>query len=141
MLKIWGRKTSVNVQKVMWCVAELGLAHERIEAGGSVSLEWGVKPARRGEAIVELTATGSLFPFGFLQKSLGSDLRQTALVWPAQVEYEWTGAVAAHSGAQGRRTARAGTGDDLLECKNFGVTSLNEVREKLTIQGLKLRGD
>ena len=33
------------------------------------------------------------------------------------------------------------TGDELLECKNFGVTSLNEVREKLTIQGLKLRGD
>ncbi|HEY2881977.1 MAG TPA: DNA-directed RNA polymerase subunit alpha C-terminal domain-containing protein [Pirellulales bacterium] len=33
------------------------------------------------------------------------------------------------------------TGDDLLECKNFGVTSLTEVREKLTIKGLKLRGD
>jgi DNA-directed RNA polymerase subunit alpha len=33
------------------------------------------------------------------------------------------------------------TGDDLLECKNFGVTSLNEVREKLTLMGLKLRGD
>jgi DNA-directed RNA polymerase subunit alpha len=33
------------------------------------------------------------------------------------------------------------TGDDLLECKNFGVTSLNEVREKLTGMGLKLRGD
>jgi DNA-directed RNA polymerase subunit alpha len=33
------------------------------------------------------------------------------------------------------------TGDDLLECKNFGVTSLNEVREKLTASGLKLRGD
>jgi DNA-directed RNA polymerase subunit alpha len=33
------------------------------------------------------------------------------------------------------------TGDDLLECKNFGVTSLNEVREKLAIQSLKLRGD
>lgn len=33
------------------------------------------------------------------------------------------------------------TGDDLLECKNFGVTSLNEVREKLTLQGLKIRGD
>ncbi len=33
------------------------------------------------------------------------------------------------------------TGDDLLECKNFGVTSLNEVREKLTVMGLKLRGD
>ena len=33
------------------------------------------------------------------------------------------------------------TGDDLLECKNFGVTSLNEVREKLTTLGLKLRGE
>lgn len=33
------------------------------------------------------------------------------------------------------------TGDELLECKNFGVTSLNEVREKLTIAGIKLRGD
>ncbi|QDT00581.1 DNA-directed RNA polymerase subunit alpha C-terminal domain-containing protein [Adhaeretor mobilis] len=33
------------------------------------------------------------------------------------------------------------TGDDLLECKNFGVTSLNEVREKLTIANLKLRGE
>jgi DNA-directed RNA polymerase subunit alpha len=33
------------------------------------------------------------------------------------------------------------TGDDLLECKNFGVTSLNEVREKLDQHGLKLRGD
>jgi DNA-directed RNA polymerase subunit alpha len=33
------------------------------------------------------------------------------------------------------------TGDDLLECKNFGVTSLNEVREKLTEMGLKLRGE
>ena len=33
------------------------------------------------------------------------------------------------------------TGDDLLESKNFGVTSLNEVREKLTQMSLKLRGD
>lgn len=33
MLKIWGRPNSVNVQKVMWCVTELGLDHERIDAG------------------------------------------------------------------------------------------------------------
>ncbi len=33
------------------------------------------------------------------------------------------------------------TGDDLLECKNFGVTSLNEVKEKLTQYNLKLRGE
>jgi glutathione S-transferase len=34
-LKVWGRATSVNVQKVMWTVGELGLPHERIDAGGA----------------------------------------------------------------------------------------------------------
>jgi glutathione S-transferase len=33
MLKIWGRKNSINVQKVMWAVGEIGLKHERIDAG------------------------------------------------------------------------------------------------------------
>mgnify|MGYP002382485889 CR=1 FL=1 len=35
MLKVWGRASSVNVQKVMWAVAELGCPHERIDAGGA----------------------------------------------------------------------------------------------------------
>ena len=34
MLRIWGRTNSINVQKVMWAVGELGLEHERIDAGG-----------------------------------------------------------------------------------------------------------
>ena len=35
MIKIWGRNTSVNVQKVMWATAELDLPHERVDVGGS----------------------------------------------------------------------------------------------------------
>ena len=35
MLKIWGRTTSINVQKVMWAVGELKLPHERVDIGGS----------------------------------------------------------------------------------------------------------
>ena len=35
MLKIWGRNTSSNVQKAMFAVGELGLAHERIDIGGA----------------------------------------------------------------------------------------------------------
>lgn len=34
MLKIWGRNNSINVQKVMWTVAELGLQHQRVDVGG-----------------------------------------------------------------------------------------------------------
>jgi glutathione S-transferase len=33
MLKIWGRKNSINVQKVLWCCGELKLKYERIDAG------------------------------------------------------------------------------------------------------------
>jgi len=38
MLKIWGRKNSINVQKVLWCCGELDLEFERIDAG----MEFGV---------------------------------------------------------------------------------------------------
>ena len=33
-IKIWGRRDSSNVQKVLWCCGELGIAFERIDIGG-----------------------------------------------------------------------------------------------------------
>lgn len=37
MMRLWGRKSSINVQKVLWCLAELDLKEsqdfERIDAG------------------------------------------------------------------------------------------------------------
>lgn len=35
MIKLWGRRTSINVQKVMWVLAELGLEYDRVDVGGS----------------------------------------------------------------------------------------------------------
>ncbi len=35
MLTIYGRKTSVNVQAVMWLVGEIGLEHRRVDVGGA----------------------------------------------------------------------------------------------------------
>ena len=35
MLKVWGRKNSSNVRKVLWCIEELALEYERAEAGGA----------------------------------------------------------------------------------------------------------
>jgi glutathione S-transferase len=34
-MRLWGRATSVNVQKVLWALAEVGQEVERIDAGGS----------------------------------------------------------------------------------------------------------
>ena len=38
MLKVWGRVNSVNVKKALWCIEELGLEYQRIDAG----LQYGV---------------------------------------------------------------------------------------------------
>jgi glutathione S-transferase len=38
MLKLWGRVNSINVQKVLWALAELGVQYERVDAG----LQFGV---------------------------------------------------------------------------------------------------
>jgi len=34
-LRVWGHPRSINVQKVLWALDELGLDYERIDAGGS----------------------------------------------------------------------------------------------------------
>ena len=38
MLKIWGRKNSVNVQKVLWCCEEIGIEYQRVDAGGDFGI-------------------------------------------------------------------------------------------------------
>lgn len=92
---------------------------ERLEPGGGATVEWGHRPARRGEAVVELAGVGSLFPFGFLQKSLRAGPRPVVVVWPAQVDYQWRGAAAARLGATGRRLPRTGRGEELLALRAY----------------------
>jgi glutathione S-transferase len=38
MIRIWGRLSSVNVQKVVWAAREAGVAFERVEAGGKFGI-------------------------------------------------------------------------------------------------------
>lgn len=62
MLVVWGRKNSINVQKVMWTLGELGLAHERKDAGGPFggldTAEYGaLNPNRLVPAIVDSDGT------------------------------------------------------------------------------------
>jgi glutathione S-transferase len=35
MIRIWGRRNSLNVQKVMWLLGELDVEHEHVPAGGA----------------------------------------------------------------------------------------------------------
>lgn len=92
---------------------------ERLDPGGQVRLDWLCTPARRGRLRVELESVGSFYPFGFLRKNLGASLRREVLVWPAPVEYRLEPVAAAARLAEGERTARTGTGHDLLALRRY----------------------
>jgi uncharacterized protein (DUF58 family) len=93
---------------------------QRVEPGGETGAEWSHRPTQRGAVQLELTSVGSLFPFGFLRKNIGADMRQTILVWPGQVEYQWLRRDPGPAGGwQGRRTTQAGTGEDLLALRKY----------------------
>lgn len=38
MLKLWGRTSSINVQKVVWALEEFGVAYDRVDAGGAYGI-------------------------------------------------------------------------------------------------------
>ena len=69
----------------------------RLDPGADARLDWVFTPAKRGLVRIELRGVGSLFPFGFLRKLTGTDLRREVPVWPAPVEYR------RHAGATPRR--------------------------------------
>lgn len=88
MLRIWGRANSSNVAKVMWAVAELDLAHERIDAGGPFG-------GNHEPAYLRLNPTG-LIPTieddGFVLWESNAIVRYLAaksdshLLWPAKLQ-------------------------------------------------------
>lgn len=59
MLTIWGRLSSLNVQKVVACANELGLAYERIDAGGTFGgLDTPEALARNPNALIPVIRDG-----------------------------------------------------------------------------------
>ena len=92
---------------------------DRLDASEEARLEWIFRPARRGVLRLELAGVGSLFPFGFLRKTLGGGLRREVVVWPAPVEYRGWGTAVARRPQAGERVARVGSSADLLALRHY----------------------
>ncbi|MBC7366806.1 MAG: DUF58 domain-containing protein [Undibacterium sp.] len=92
---------------------------ERLEAQGEVQLDWSFAPARRGRLRVELAGVGSLFPFGFLRKYVGTELRADVIVWPAAVEYRRLAVNGARRIGGSEQRTRVGSGGDLLALRRY----------------------
>lgn len=89
MLTVWGRKTSSNVQALMWCIGELGLTFERHDVGhkygGNDTPEFlamnpnGTVPVLKEEEGEPLWETGAILRY--LANQYG-----TATFWPQDPE-------------------------------------------------------
>lgn len=79
MRKLWGRLTSVNVQKAVWALDEAGLAYERIDAGGAHGVV--SDPAYRAMNPNGLVPT--LQEDGFILWESNAILRYLAAICPA----------------------------------------------------------
>jgi uncharacterized protein (DUF58 family) len=93
----------------------------RLDPGGEGRVEWVVRPERRGRLRVELVAVGSLFPFGFLRKEVGTGLAVDTVVWPAPIKYQRHAGGGARRVTGGERVARAGSGGDLLALRRYSA--------------------
>ncbi|MBP6508197.1 MAG: DUF58 domain-containing protein [Opitutaceae bacterium] len=93
----------------------------RLDPRGEGRVEWPFLPLRRGRWRIELQGVGSLFPFGFLSKSLGTDVAQEVTVWPAPVEYRRHTAAGSRRETGGEHLARAGSGSDLLALRRYAA--------------------
>lgn len=91
----------------------------RLDPRGETRLEWVIKPEQRGQFRVELVSVGSLFPFGFLRKDIGTEVAAEAVVWPAPVEYRRYATATKRRTIGGERVARAGAGGDLLALRRY----------------------
>jgi uncharacterized protein (DUF58 family) len=93
----------------------------RLDAAGEGRVEWVMRPERRGRLRVELVSVGSLFPFGFLRKDIGTGVVVDTVVWPAPVEYRRHAVAAARRVVGGERVARAGSGGDLHSLRRYST--------------------
>lgn len=93
----------------------------RLDPGGDMRLEWVIKPERRGRFRVELASVGSLFPFGFLRKDVGTEVSAETVVWPAPIEYHRHATAIARRALGGERVARAGAGGDLFALRRYAA--------------------
>jgi glutathione S-transferase len=113
MLTIFGRTNSVNVQKVLWCLAEIGVPYERVDAGlahGKNKEPWylalnpnGLVPLLQdgtftlweSNTIVRYLAAkhafGGLYPAAPEARALAErwmDWQLSTLVWPVSIVFQ-----------------------------------------------------
>lgn len=90
-----------------------------LDPGESCKLKWSMTPRKRGQFDLRLSGVQSKFPFGFLQRKIGSDSHATVIVWPARVEYTFQMFSGGYHASADTVNKRLGQGGDLLNIRPY----------------------
>ena len=108
-----------RLQSEMVAQEETVYLKNALNPGESCKLKWSITPQRRGQFELRLSGVQSQFPFGFLQKTKGSNLHTTVIVWPARVEYTLTTSSSGQRMSTGATKNQPGQGSDLLNIRSY----------------------
>lgn len=108
-----------RVQTEMTGGTEQLYMQQALSAGVSCKLEWTFVPQQRGHFQLRLSGVQSQFPFGFLEKTVGSDSETSVLVWPARVDYSFQAAPGGQRISAGASRKNSGLGNDLLNIRPY----------------------
>ena len=90
-----------------------------LNPGESCSLKRPITPWKRGQFGLVLEGAGSRFPFGFLQRTIRSDLQSTVTVWPERVAYTFMDFAGGQRVVSGQPKKLPGQGSDLLNIRAY----------------------
>jgi len=89
MLRILGRLSSVNVQKVVWCADELGLKYERVDVGGAFGgNDQADYLAKNPNGLIPVIEDDGfiLYESNAIVRYLAAKHAQSGGLWPAKLE-------------------------------------------------------
>ena len=108
-----------QVKTEMTDAAERLYMHQALRADESCKLEWTFVPQHRGAFQLRLSGVQSQFPFGFLQKTIGSNSETSVLVWPARIDYTFQASPGGQRISVGASRKNSGLGSDLLNIRPY----------------------
>lgn len=92
---------------------------QRLDPRSQLRLEWALRPTKRGRERVELVSVGSLFPFGFLRKIIGSGMSREVIVWPATINYRRHAIAGAWRALPGERSRNRGQSGEVVGVRKY----------------------
>lgn len=108
-----------QLQSEMVAQEETVYLKNALNPGESCKLKWSITPQRRGQFEMRLSGIQSQFPFGFLQKTIRSNLHATVIVWPARLEYTLYNPSIGPRMSTGIAKNQLGQGSDLLNIRSY----------------------